>query len=228
MGKSGRRPTLEVGARGWDHDAWVGRFYPDDLPAAWRLAYYANEFPSVLVPAQQWQHVDPGEVAGWGADVPERFVFFIEMEIGASGRPRDPVRDWRTRLDPLKDQLGGVLVRTAHTDLDHEGLQALVAELVAEYRVWVEPPGAGEPPAWVEQTGAHWSWVGQQRLSGRSVLGLVEVAGERVGLRALRDLLQGLLDAGVQADEAHLIFAGDPPDIEALHQAITIARLLGA
>lgn len=222
------RPLLEVGARGWDHAAWVGSFYPDDLPAAWRLAYYANEFSSVLVPARQWQCADPGEVAGWAADVPERFVFFVELEASVPERPRNPVQEWRRRLDPLKEQLGGLLVRDGGADLQSPSLQALVAELTAEYPVWLEPDSPDGRPQWVEASGAQWSWAGQQQLPGRTVLGLVEVVGEQSGLRGLRDLLQGLLDAGPDADEAFLIFAGDPPDIDALRHAVTIARLLGA
>lgn len=222
------RPPLEVGARGWDHDAWVGSFYPDDLPTAWRLAYYANEFSSVLVPVRQWQYADPGEIAGWAADVPERFTFFVELPGAMAERPRDPWKEWRRHLDPLKDQLGGLLVRGAGAGSQSPALQALVSEMAAEYPVWVEPDDADGLPRWVEAAGAQWSWAGQERLHGRTALGLVEMAAEQTGLRALRDLLQGLLEAGADADDAFLIFAGDPPDIEALRHAVTIARLLGA
>ncbi len=43
------RPAFHVLAVGWDHPAWQGSFYPDDLPADWRLTYYANEVPGVLL-----------------------------------------------------------------------------------------------------------------------------------------------------------------------------------
>ncbi|HKJ09127.1 MAG TPA: DUF72 domain-containing protein [Gammaproteobacteria bacterium] len=226
--RTGHRPLLEVGARGWDHDAWVGSFYPDDLPAAWRLAYYANEFSTVLVPVGQWQGADPGEIAGWAADVPERFVFFVELPGTMPERPRDPLKEWRRRLDPLKDQLGGLLVRNAGAQLQSPALEALVAEMAGEYPVWLEPDDADALPQWVEAAGAQWSWAGQRQVHGRTALGLVAMAGEQTGLRGLRDLLQGLLEAGTDADDAFLIFAGDPPDIDVLHHAITIARLLGA
>ena len=40
---------LRLGARGWRHAHWENDFYPDDLPPDWQLAYYANEFSTVLV-----------------------------------------------------------------------------------------------------------------------------------------------------------------------------------
>lgn len=61
-------PRLVVAAQGWRHADWQNRFYPDDLPEDWQLAYYANEFRAVLVPppadvatCQEWlEAVDPG------------------------------------------------------------------------------------------------------------------------------------------------------------------------
>jgi hypothetical protein len=68
-----------IGARGWDHDAWVGGFYPKDLPADWRLSYYANAFRAVLVPADELRQADPDVLGQWTADVPEAFGFYLEV-----------------------------------------------------------------------------------------------------------------------------------------------------
>ena len=46
---------LLLRARDWEHPAWNQEFYPDDLPEDWRLSYYANEFPVVLVPVSEFR-----------------------------------------------------------------------------------------------------------------------------------------------------------------------------
>ncbi|MCP5417353.1 MAG: DUF72 domain-containing protein [Chromatiaceae bacterium] len=69
---------LIVGARGWDHPGWVDVFYPADLPQAWRLTYYANEFPGVLLPETLWLSATPARVAGWCEEVADDFLFFLE------------------------------------------------------------------------------------------------------------------------------------------------------
>lgn len=45
-----RLENIVIGAMGWDCES----FYPEDLPASWRLDYYANHFSAVLVPSSQW------------------------------------------------------------------------------------------------------------------------------------------------------------------------------
>lgn len=67
-----------IAAQGWDHDGWSGPFYPADLPPEWRLAYYANAFPAVVVPAALWRTADAATVAQWVADTAEGFYFLLE------------------------------------------------------------------------------------------------------------------------------------------------------
>lgn len=68
---------LRVGACGWEYAHWLDNYYPHDLPAEWRLSFYANEFPAVLVPQDQWrdqwQHL-----ADWVEDVPDEFRFYLQ------------------------------------------------------------------------------------------------------------------------------------------------------
>ena len=67
-----------VAARGWEHPAWSGIFYPEDIPAEWRLTYYANEFPAVVVPASAWGADPAAQARQWYADTPEGFGFLLE------------------------------------------------------------------------------------------------------------------------------------------------------
>ncbi len=45
--------TILVGVDDWLRFANDGEFYPDDLPAEWRLGYYANEFETACISLDQ-------------------------------------------------------------------------------------------------------------------------------------------------------------------------------
>jgi hypothetical protein len=63
----------------WESADWIGEFYPEDLPGHWRLAYYSNEFPSVLIPASRWVSAGADEWADWVSDVPASFRIYLEL-----------------------------------------------------------------------------------------------------------------------------------------------------
>jgi hypothetical protein len=71
--------TLRIAPRGWDHAAWVGSFYPEDLPPEWRLAYFSNEFRAVVVPAKTWWDAEPAALAHWLEEVGTRMRFYLEL-----------------------------------------------------------------------------------------------------------------------------------------------------
>lgn len=70
--------TLTLAAYGWSPANWASAFYPDDLPTDWRMAYYANEFRRLLIPASEWG--DPkAQVGAWLTDVGHDFGFYVEL-----------------------------------------------------------------------------------------------------------------------------------------------------
>ena len=87
---------------GWDHAAWAGRYYPEDLPADWRLSYFANEFPGVSLEPDAWIDVPDEVVSGWAQSVPQRFRFYPLLPAEA------PAFDLQGRLHLFRDRLGGV------------------------------------------------------------------------------------------------------------------------
>ena len=105
--------ALLIGARGWEHPQWLGTLYPEDLPEEWRLGYYANEFSTVLVPAEAWRGLDCAELTEWAEEVEEGFRFVLESD-GTCGAAL------ASALDALGDKLGGwiehdALWRPGHT-----------------------------------------------------------------------------------------------------------------
>jgi len=69
-----------VGTADWQNPGWWGTYYPPDLPPEWRLAFYANDFSGVLIPATTWRSTDPSRVEKWRQDTPEDFAIFLETE----------------------------------------------------------------------------------------------------------------------------------------------------
>jgi len=85
---------IRVGACGWDHEQWLGAFYPDDLPEDWRLSYYANEFSTVLVEEEKWRS-NLADLAEWVDEVSEDFLFYFKSSL-----------DEPPELMQIKQQLG--------------------------------------------------------------------------------------------------------------------------
>jgi hypothetical protein len=73
-----------VGAAGWQHPAWQGSFYPEDLPEDWLLSYYNTRFQAVYLPAAAWQAVSQATWAQWLFDTRDGFYFVLEPGAPAS------------------------------------------------------------------------------------------------------------------------------------------------
>jgi len=84
-----------LGAIGWEHDAWIGGFYPEDMPPEWRLSYYNTHFECVLLPYHHWSTQTVETLGTWREDTLERFRFLLEHPPGALSEPD------RARIDAL-------------------------------------------------------------------------------------------------------------------------------
>lgn len=77
---------LDIVTPGWELPGWDADFYPSDLPPDWRLTYFANEHPAVLLAAHLWSA--PHAVAAletWRGDVPAGFRFYLGLPAGGAG-----------------------------------------------------------------------------------------------------------------------------------------------
>lgn len=76
-----------VGAVHWEHPAWHGGFYPDDLPDDWLLSYYNTQFQAVYLPAAVWQDVPESTWTQWLSDTQNGFCFVLEPAGAAAIKP---------------------------------------------------------------------------------------------------------------------------------------------
>ena len=84
------RALVLIGAVDWQHPAWRGRLYPDDLPDDWLLSYYNTQFQAVYLPAAVWQAASSATWAQWLYDTRDDFCFVLEPGEAASAKPASP------------------------------------------------------------------------------------------------------------------------------------------
>lgn len=129
-----------IAAQGWDHAAWSGFFYPNDMPTEWRLAYYSSEFRAVVVPAACWRNADAVTLAQWVMDTGEGFHFLLAVE---GERPPTPL------VQALGERFGGLVmvgdpaVACWEGGADVRALRDVIAGLPADGVLVV----TGEPPS---------------------------------------------------------------------------------
>lgn len=194
------------GAWDWRHAGWHSRYYPDDLPEDWRLAYYANEFRCVGVPLNAWYEDPAGAAAALRDAAPPGFVFVVQAPPGLAqeGPAREAVRALAGRLDGY---LGALLLPAAGEDP-----QALAAGLawageLAPALADGAAPGADEGAAqrvWRPALG------GAPAPAGPVVVARVPVA-QLPDLPALRAVVEGVLAAAGERP-ALVLLEEDPAD----------------
>jgi len=80
---------LYAGAVGWNHDAWEGTFYDEDLPPEWRFQHYANQLRSVLLPSSFLKTVTAEARREWLEECDPDFRFVPCFEPDAETNVQD-------------------------------------------------------------------------------------------------------------------------------------------
>src|SRR5262245_37820062 len=70
--------TVWIGTSGYNYPEWKGRFYPDDLPAAKMLPYYAARFPTVEINYTFYRMPNEKLVDGWAAQTPALYKLTLK------------------------------------------------------------------------------------------------------------------------------------------------------
>ena len=96
---------LSVGTSGYSYKQWKGGFYPDALPAAKMLAFYAERLPAVEINNTFYRLPRASVLETWAEQVPSDFQFVLK----ASRRITH-----QKRLKETEDETG-YLLRTAQT-----------------------------------------------------------------------------------------------------------------
>jgi uncharacterized protein YecE (DUF72 family) len=108
-------PHLYIGTSGWSY-RWKGVFYPEDLPSADFLPYYAQHFNTTEINSSHYHYTMAKTIEKWLATTPPEFRFGAKMlkEITHVQRLADAeaqVEKWMSRYLLMGARLGPVLVQ---------------------------------------------------------------------------------------------------------------------
>ena len=106
--------AIWVGTSGYNYPEWKGSFYPETLPAAKMLPYYAERFPTVEINYTFYRAPNEKILAGWNSATPERFKLTLKApkRITHDSRLRDSgdrVRQFLETASTLGPKLGALL-----------------------------------------------------------------------------------------------------------------------
>ena len=69
---------LLAGTSGYSYKEWLGRFYPEKLPATAMLRYYAEHFATVEINNTFYRMPSESMLARWSEEVPKHFAFTLK------------------------------------------------------------------------------------------------------------------------------------------------------
>jgi len=105
---------LLVGTSGFSYKEWLGRFYPEKLPASDMLRYYAQHFGTVEINNTFYRMPAESMLESWSQQVPETFMFTLKAprRITHDKRLREiesDVAEFARRAGVLGNRLGVLL-----------------------------------------------------------------------------------------------------------------------
>ncbi|HLX27970.1 MAG TPA: DUF72 domain-containing protein [Casimicrobiaceae bacterium] len=135
---------LLAGTSGYSYKEWLGQFYPQKLPAAEMLRYYAERFATVEINNTFYRMPPEAMLAQWLTQVPERFTFTLKAPRRITYDKRlvdveSHVAEFLRRAAILGRRLGVVLFQLPHyLKKDLPRLRAFLELLPAGGRVAFE------------------------------------------------------------------------------------------
>ncbi|HEY2964598.1 MAG TPA: DUF72 domain-containing protein [Pyrinomonadaceae bacterium] len=128
---------LYVGTSGYSYKEWKGSFYPEKIPAAQMLSYYASRLPAVELNNTFYRLPQRSMVESWKTQVPENFRFSVKaaQRITHFKRLKDVAAETSYMLETvsaLEDRLGVVLFQLPpNMKKDLERLETFLRDLPA-------------------------------------------------------------------------------------------------
>ncbi|MGA7951454.1 MAG: DUF72 domain-containing protein [Thiobacillaceae bacterium] len=145
--------NLYVGTSGYSYKEWKGNFYPEDLPAARMLHYYAERFRTVEINNTFYRMPKTSVLEAWAGEVPAdfRFVLKASQRITHIQRLKDADESLAYLLDvagTLNERLGPLLFQLPpNLKKDAPRLREFLALLPSQRRAALE----FRHPSWFDE-----------------------------------------------------------------------------
>lgn len=112
--KAAAKVRVLAGASGYSYKPWRGKFYPEDLPDAEMLAWYAARLPTVEINNTFYRMPRTEVVAGWAERTPPSFRFALKASQRITHKLRlkeagEAVGYFFKAAEALGDKLGPTL-----------------------------------------------------------------------------------------------------------------------
>lgn len=202
--------TLEIGAFGIQHQAWLESYFPEDLPDDWRLDYYSHHFKVVLLPVDEWLSVTKDDVTQWLEDVKDEFQFLLAIDnkdINVAA-----IEQISLIKNVLKKHFSGVVVEVSDGNLN-TNLGAL-RENSPVFIDGAKLPDSGYSTCWRKQTP-----------TDNAILGFISEQ-DACNLREIRACIEMFLAQCPEHSECYLIFEGASPSTKMMQDTQVIIQML--
>ncbi len=218
-----------IGTYGWQHAQWDGEFYPDDLPVEWKIGYYGNEYPVVVVPNSYWQFGSE-QYSEWLDESDDSLKFICEWP--ATGANEEAYQQARQAIASLNDRVAGVLipVTTIPTDQEWQLIYGIAKDALISFDLNddIRDDFIGELERLFPELDYGICWHGDQGHQedlklGRLAIGRIEQDRDP---KELRRLLETMIATTGLDRTLVLIVDGSPPDMKLLTNAGIILDLL--
>ena len=126
-----------IGTSGYNYPEWRGSFYPEKLPAAKMLAFYAEQFTSVEVNYTFYRIPTEPLLAGWAKGTPDSFTFTLKAPRRITHdsklqRCEDLTRSFCRTAGTLGSKLGALLFQLPPTFRRDDTVLGAFLELLPE------------------------------------------------------------------------------------------------
>jgi len=219
-----------VGTIGWDHEDWVGNFYPDDLPDDWRFAYYSNDYRAVLATVDHFKISDNEAISEWEEDCDETFGFVVEIpRIFLDQSDIDALRVFLDDISLLHSRTRGFLLSSGETTSQMVTQLQPGIELLQELGpVCIDITGESETPDQLTQLMADYNvglcWHPDTNETPRAGGSLMLALSDEKDPRGLREIIEALEEWRQHSDGLAGLFL---ESTAAASQARIIAEMLG-
>lgn len=102
--------AVRIGCSGWSYRDWVGPFYPREVRAKDRFAFYASQFDTTEINASFYRLPSEQAVATWAQTAPEGFVFAWKVSRYITHNKK--LKDCEDSVDLVFGRMAGL--RQAH------------------------------------------------------------------------------------------------------------------
>jgi uncharacterized protein YecE (DUF72 family) len=145
--------VIAVGTSGWSYDHWAGVLYPPGLPAADRLAIYAQSFQTVELNSSFYRWPPPSTFRSWRRRLPDGFRLSVKAPRGLTHAKRlYAPESWIERIAAGWHELGdarAVLLVQLRPDQARD--DARLAYFLGRLPRWIHTAVELRHPSWVAE-----------------------------------------------------------------------------